>query len=114
MLKSALNYLNSPQSGNGMEVFPGSIIALDDELTVKCEKLLGEGGFAFVYQVQNTQNNHKMALKRLLASDKDKQKAILKGNKGFTGFTVGLYGFRVIWWWNLELFERVCGLLLRV
>jgi len=81
MFKSAFNYLASAASNaasaaqdeaaNAMAAMDdpvvGSRVDVGDERDVAVKKRIGQGGFAFVYEVR--QGQKRMALKRLLASD---------------------------------------------
>ena len=43
-------------------------------LQVRVRRRIGEGGFAFVYAVEQSDDGRPMALKRLLAADAEKRK----------------------------------------
>ena len=88
MLKSALDYLG----GTGLSATVSEanlIIHSDDPLVgsivdvggvkVAVKRRIGEGGFAFVYEVVDVETRSRpYALKRLLAVDKEKKKAIVQ------------------------------------
>ncbi|QQP41773.1 Uncharacterized protein FKW44_016241, partial [Caligus rogercresseyi] len=50
---------------------PGSLVSIDEEITVRVLDVIGEGGYAFVY-------SERFALKRLPAPDADRRKSVLK------------------------------------
>ncbi|CAB4058026.1 GAK [Lepeophtheirus salmonis] len=58
---------------------PGSIVSIDEEIQVRVEDVIGEGGYAFVYSVESISNPvDKFALKRLPAPNQDRRKSVLK------------------------------------
>lgn len=69
LFKSGMTAVSSlTTTSNGLQ--PGTLIAVGDT-RVQIIKLLAEGGFAFVYQVRDVQNDQLYALKRLLVNDRD-------------------------------------------
>ena len=87
MFKSAMGYLGGVTS-SGMTTSPildspedalvGSIVDVGGQKVI-VRKRVGEGGFAFVYKVEDVnESSRKFALKRLLAMDEEKRKLIVK------------------------------------
>ena len=85
MLKSAMGYFGGVASSMASEVtldpvsdaLVGSVVDVGGQkVTVK--KRIGEGGFAFVYEVEDLVDMKKYALKRLLAIDSEKRNYIVK------------------------------------
>ena len=87
MLKQAMGYFGGVASSVASEVslegsvsdaLVGSIVDVGGQKVV-VRKRIGEGGFAFVYEVEETTDiNKKYALKRLLAIDSEKRNYIIK------------------------------------
>ena len=67
--RSAFNYL-SGQEGGG-DAFVGSIVQVDN-LQVQIMKLLGEGGYAFIYAAKDLSSSKVYALKRFLVFEESK------------------------------------------
>ena len=84
MLKSAMGYLGGVASSMAdatedsvMDGLVGSIVDVGGQKVV-IKKRIGEGGFAFVYEAEDTTDMKKYALKRLLAIDSEKRNYIVK------------------------------------
>ncbi len=89
MFKSAMGYLGGVASSAMASAEIPSLESPDDALVgsivdvggqkVIVRKRIGEGGFAFVYRVEDvTDPSRKFALKRLLAMDGEKRNLIIK------------------------------------
>ena len=94
--KSALNYLagDSGISNSEADSFVGSLVEVDG-LRVQITKLLGEGGYAFIYAARDSATGKEFALKRFLVFEESKVKEVvaeirlnkeLKGQKDFVGY----------------------------
>ena len=90
MLKSALNLLggvstpDDPLSplGGPSDPLVGSTVQVGGT-GVRVGRRIGEGGFAFVYEVSEVGGEGRaLALKRLLAADKEKREQIVKVSHG--------------------------------
>ena len=87
MFKSAMGYLGgvassgvttSPILDSPEDALVGSIVDVGGQKVI-VRKRVGEGGFAFVYKVEDVnESSRKFALKRLLAMDEEKRKLIVK------------------------------------
>ncbi|XP_071954389.1 cyclin-G-associated kinase-like isoform X1 [Antedon mediterranea] len=75
LFKSAFGYLSGGQGGGGND-FVGQTVELGDT-KLRVKRVIAEGGFAFVFVAQDIATGKDYALKRLLANDEDKSKAIL-------------------------------------
>ncbi|KAJ6640225.1 Cyclin-G-associated kinase [Pseudolycoriella hygida] len=68
-LKSAMGYFNSGTNGTFDNEFVGQIVDVGS-LKLQVKRVIAEGGFGFVFVVQDVQNGEEYALKRLLGADK--------------------------------------------
>ncbi|XP_022105405.1 cyclin-G-associated kinase-like [Acanthaster planci] len=75
LFRSALGLLGGGQSDRGSE-FVGSQVELGDT-KLRVKRVIAEGGFAFVFIAADS-SGREYALKRLLANDDEKSKAILQ------------------------------------
>ncbi|CAL1529543.1 unnamed protein product [Lymnaea stagnalis] len=78
-LKSALGGIIGSGSGQSREAndFVGQFVELGNQ-KLRVKRLIAEGGFAFVFVAQDASNGKEYALKRLLANDEEKNKAVLE------------------------------------
>lgn len=67
--RSAFNYLSGQEGSN--DGFVGSIVQVDN-IQVQIMKLLGEGGYAFIYAAKELTSSRMFALKRFLVFDEGK------------------------------------------
>lgn len=67
--KSAIGYFNAGPSAEQTDEFVGQIIDVNG-IKLRVKRLIAEGGFAFVYVVQDVQSGNEYALKRLIGADK--------------------------------------------
>jgi cyclin G-associated kinase len=74
--KSALGGIIGGQTRDGNE-FVGQIVELGNQ-KLRVKRLIAEGGFAFVFVAQDISTGKEYALKRLLANDDEKNKAIVE------------------------------------
>ncbi|KAI8787018.1 cyclin-G-associated kinase isoform X1 [Biomphalaria glabrata] len=77
--KSALGGIMGTGSAQSREVndFVGQIVELGNQ-KLRVKRLIAEGGFAYVFVAQDTATGKEYALKRLLANDEEKNKAVLE------------------------------------
>ncbi|XP_071850526.1 cyclin-G-associated kinase-like [Apostichopus japonicus] len=76
LFRSALGYLSGGQNERGSE-FVGQLVELG-KMKLKVKRIIAEGGFAFVFVAEDQATGKEYALKRLLANDDEKSKAILR------------------------------------
>ncbi|XP_070563738.1 cyclin-G-associated kinase-like [Ptychodera flava] len=76
LFRSALGYLSGGQ-GEKNNDFVGQLVELGDH-KLRVRRVIAEGGFAFVFVAQDVSNGKEYALKRLLASDEEKSKAVIQ------------------------------------
>ncbi|XP_031636854.1 cyclin-G-associated kinase-like isoform X2 [Contarinia nasturtii] len=69
LLKSAMGYFNTSPIISSDDEFIGQIVEVG-AVKLRVKRVIAEGGFAFVYVVQDIQNETEYALKRLLGSDR--------------------------------------------
>ncbi|OQV17255.1 Cyclin-G-associated kinase [Hypsibius exemplaris] len=77
-LRSALDYIGGGQAGAAVKDdtdLVGNIVEIEAK-RYRVKRLLAEGGFAYVYLVQDVESGKDYALKRLLAHDDEVAKAI--------------------------------------
>ena len=74
--RSAFNYL-SGQDGGQDNGFVGSIIEVDSQ-QVQITKLLGEGGYAFIYAAKDVSSGKTYALKRFLVHEESKVNEVVQ------------------------------------
>ena len=67
--RSAFNYLSGQEGG--ADGFVGSIVQVDN-MQVQIIKLLGEGGYAFIYAAKDLSSSKMYALKRFLVFEESK------------------------------------------
>ncbi|XP_073540946.1 cyclin-G-associated kinase isoform X2 [Phyllobates terribilis] len=81
LLQSALDFLAGPGSlgaaGRDQHDFVGQTVELG-EMKLRVKRVIAEGGFAFVYEAQDLGSAKDYALKRLLANEEEKNKAIIQ------------------------------------
>ncbi|KAH9489463.1 hypothetical protein Btru_046281 [Bulinus truncatus] len=77
--KSALGGFIGSGSGQNREAndFVGQIVELGNQ-KLRVKRLIAEGGFAYVFVAQDNSTGKEYALKRLLANDEEKNKAVLE------------------------------------
>ncbi|PVD23615.1 hypothetical protein C0Q70_16888 [Pomacea canaliculata] len=73
--KSALGILGGGQARDGNE-FVGQTVELGNQ-KLRVRRLIAEGGFAYVFVAQDVNSGKDYALKRLLANDEEKAKAVM-------------------------------------
>ncbi|KAK7502233.1 hypothetical protein BaRGS_00006597 [Batillaria attramentaria] len=74
--KSALGILGAGQARDGNE-FVGQYVELGNQ-KLRVRRLIAEGGFAYVFVAQDVSSGKDYALKRLLANDQEKSKAVME------------------------------------
>ncbi|KAJ8305794.1 hypothetical protein KUTeg_016339 [Tegillarca granosa] len=74
--KSAFGYLSGTGSGTDND-FVGQAVELGQQ-KLRVRRVIAEGGFAYVYVAQDISTGKDYALKRLLANDEEKNKAVLE------------------------------------
>ncbi|XP_075061455.1 cyclin-G-associated kinase isoform X2 [Mixophyes fleayi] len=81
LLQSALDFLAGPGSlgaaGRDQHDFVGQTVELG-AIKLRVKRVIAEGGFAFVYEAQDTGTGKDYALKRLLSNEEEKNKAIIQ------------------------------------
>ncbi|KAL0277549.1 UNVERIFIED_CONTAM: hypothetical protein PYX00_004794 [Menopon gallinae] len=77
LLKSAFGYFNSSSSPGAENDFVGQVVEIGNVKFV-VKRVIAEGGFAFIYVVQDPNTSKEYALKRLLASDSETNNNILQ------------------------------------
>lgn len=75
--KSAFGIISGGGQGGAENDFVGQTVELGNQ-KLRVKKVIAEGGFAFVYVAQDTTSGKDFALKRLLANDEEKNKAVLE------------------------------------
>ncbi|KAL4236400.1 hypothetical protein ACF0H5_004785 [Mactra antiquata] len=75
--KSALGYISGSSGVRDDNDFVGQIVELGSQ-KLRVKRKIAEGGFAFVFVAQDTTSCKEYALKRLLANDEEKTKAVVQ------------------------------------
>ncbi|XP_033739070.1 cyclin-G-associated kinase-like [Pecten maximus] len=75
--KSALGYISGSGTGGTDNDFVGQQVELGDQ-KLRVRRVIAEGGFAFVFVAQDIATGKDYALKRLLANDEEKNKAVMQ------------------------------------
>uniref|UniRef100_H3DEV8 Cyclin G associated kinase n=1 Tax=Tetraodon nigroviridis TaxID=99883 RepID=H3DEV8_TETNG len=81
LFQSALDFLAGPGSSGAasrdQNDFVGQVVELGD-MKLRIKRVIAEGGFAFVYEAQDTSTGKDYALKRLLSNEEEKNKEIIQ------------------------------------
>ncbi|XP_029685623.1 cyclin-G-associated kinase isoform X2 [Takifugu rubripes] len=81
LFQSALDFLAGPGSSGAasrdQNDFVGQVVELGD-MKLRIKRVIAEGGFAFVYEAQDTSSGKDYALKRLLSHEEEKNKEIIQ------------------------------------
>ncbi|KAI5739808.1 hypothetical protein M8J77_023654 [Diaphorina citri] len=78
MLKYAIGYFNNNSSSSGQtNELVGQIIEIGN-VKLKVNRLIAEGGYAYVFAVQAVESGKEYAVKRLMAADEAASKAIIQ------------------------------------
>ncbi|XP_061880370.1 cyclin-G-associated kinase-like [Entelurus aequoreus] len=81
LFQSALDFLAGPGSlgaaSRDQNDFVGQLVELGD-MKLRIKRVIAEGGFAFVYEAQDTGSGKDYALKRLLSNEDEKSKEIIQ------------------------------------
>lgn len=78
MLKYAFGYFNTNSSSNGQtNELVGQFIEIGN-VKLKVNRLIAEGGYAYVFAVQAVESGKEYAVKRLMAADDSASKAIIQ------------------------------------
>ncbi|XP_061760721.1 cyclin-G-associated kinase [Nerophis ophidion] len=81
LFQSALDFLAGPGSvgaaSRDQNDFVGQLVELGD-MKLRIKRVIAEGGFAFVYEAQDTGSGKDYALKRLLSHEDEKSKEIIQ------------------------------------
>ncbi|KAK6312720.1 hypothetical protein J4Q44_G00160670 [Coregonus suidteri] len=81
LFQSALDFLAGPGGTGGanrdQNDFVGQIVELGD-MKLRIKRVIAEGGFAFVYEAQDTSSSKEYALKRLLSQEEEKNKEVIQ------------------------------------
>lgn len=75
--KSALGYISGSGTGGTDNDFVRQQVELGDQ-KLRVRRVIAEGGFAFVFVAQDITTGKDYALKRLLANDEEKNKAVMQ------------------------------------
>ncbi|WAR23455.1 GAK-like protein [Mya arenaria] len=75
--KSALGLISGSTPGREENDFVGQVVELGNQ-KLRVKRKIAEGGFAFVFVAQDNSSGKEFALKRLLANDEEKTKAVVQ------------------------------------
>ncbi|XP_045160118.2 cyclin-G-associated kinase-like [Mercenaria mercenaria] len=75
--KSALGFIGGSSATRDENDFVGQYVELGNQ-KLRVKRKIAEGGFAFVFVAQDTATGKEYALKRLLANDEEKNKAVVQ------------------------------------
>ena len=75
--RSAFSYLASGGGEGSSDEFVGSVVEVDT-MQVQVTKLLGEGGYAFIYAAKDVASGKTYALKRFLVYEESKVNEVIQ------------------------------------